>query len=272
MIRINGEIFNPNQFPDGTYKLDVYRDRHNIGIEDGAIEIEWFYDSDAEVSIIWMLKKHFDNWYSDKKVCLYMPYIPNARFDRTKEYYEVFTLKYFADFINALNFCVVGILDPHSYVSEALFNNISIHNPRVYIKKAISMAQEEINDEALVAFYPDEGAMKRYSGMISMPYAFGIKKRDWNTGKIIGLDVSGDIDIADKNVIIIDDICSRGGTFYHSAKKLKELGTKKIYLYITHCENTIFDGELLDSGLIEKVFTTDSIYRGNDKRIEVFNV
>ena len=33
--------------------------------------------------------------------------------------------------------------------------------------------------------------MKRYSGMIDRPFAFGIKKRDWATGKIMGLDVSG---------------------------------------------------------------------------------
>lgn len=61
-------------------------------------------------------------------------------------------------------------------------------------------------------------------------------------------------------MLIIDDICSKGGTFYHSAKKLKELGANKIYLYVSHCENTIYAGELLkDNGLIEKIFTTDSI-------------
>ena len=57
-------------------------------------------------------------------------------------------------------------------------------------------------------FYPDEGAGKRYSGMIPLPYCFGIKKRDWKTGQILGLDVAGDIDsIAGKNILIVDDIC-----------------------------------------------------------------
>ena len=112
-----------------------------------------------------------------------------------------------------------------------------------------------------MAFYPDEGAMKRYAGMLSMPYAFGIKKREWESGKIVGLDVAGEIDnIIGKNIIIVDDISSRGGTFYHSAKKLKELGANKIYLYISHCEPTILDGEIFKSGLIDKVFTTNSIF------------
>lgn len=33
-------------------------------------------------------------------------------------------------------------------------------------------------------FYPDEGAVKRYSTMFNEPYVFGIKKRDWSTGEI----------------------------------------------------------------------------------------
>ena len=103
--------------------------------------------------------------------------------------------------------------------------------------------------------------MKRYSGMLDIPYAFGIKKRNWETGKIEGLDVAGAKDlIKDSNIIIVDDISSRGGTFYFSAKKLKELGAKNVYLYISHCEKTIFDGEIFKSDLIKKVFTTNSIF------------
>ena len=110
-------------------------------------------------------------------------------------------------------------------------------------------------------FYPDAGSMKRYSSAVHLPYAFGIKNRDWETGEIKGLDLSGEIDqLPGKDILIVDDICSRGGTFYYSAKKLKEAGVGKIYLYITHCENTIYEGELLkNNGLVEKIYTTDTI-------------
>ena len=47
--------------------------------------------------------------------------------------------------------------------------------------------------------------------------------------------VAGATELIDgSRVLIVDDLCSRGGTFYHSAKKLKELGAKEIYLYISH--------------------------------------
>ena len=74
--------------------------------------------------------------------------------------------------------------------------------------------------------------------------------------------------VAGKDVLIIDDICSKGGTFKYSAIELKKLGAKNIYLYISHCENVI-DIEALKEAGITKVFTTNSIYRGTNDFVEV---
>ena len=173
--------------------------------------------------------------------------------------------------INELDFTSVRVLDPHSYVSEALIDRINIQSPKQYVEKVIDRLEQDGNENILM-FYPDEGAMKRYSTMFDRPYAFGIKKRDWVTGDIKGLDVSGQIELlSDSTVLIVDDICSRGGTFFFSAKKLKELGVRKVYLYISHCENTILEGEILDSGLVDKVFTTNSIFTSQHEKVEVFN-
>jgi ribose-phosphate pyrophosphokinase len=200
-----------------------------------------------------------------------MPYIPNARMDRVKNIEDVFTLKYFAEILNSLEFDEVMVLDPHSSVSEALINNLQTRPIAIKCNILRSMIDRTEKDrKGLVMFYPDEGAMKRYSGMVNLPYAFGIKKRNWETGQIEGLDVAGAVDqIAGKDILIVDDICSRGGTFYHSAKKLKELGAKDIYLYVSHCENTILEGELLKGDLIKKVYTIDSIFTKSHEKIEV---
>ena len=174
--------------------------------------------------------------------------------------------------INWLGFDSVTVLDPHSSVSEALINNIVVKRPNEYVWKAIESKYIGGTDN-LTMFFPDEGAMKRYSGMFHLPYAFGIKKRDWETGEIKGLDVSGMTDlIKGRKILIVDDISSRGGTFYHSAKKLKELGAKEIYLYISHCENTILEGEVLSSGLIDRVITTNSIFTKEHEQITVMEV
>lgn len=246
-----------NHFPDGSLLLKV----ENIDFDHDPVKIKWLYENDAELFTIVCLAKKA-RW----KI-LEMPYIPHARQDRCKHEEDMFTLKYFAEIINSLDFDSVWVLDPHSSVSEALFDRVVVKSPEKYIKTAI----EKCNPDLI--FYPDEGAMKRYSSMAPMEYAFGVKRRDWKTGRIEGLDVIGDAEkIKGKNILIVDDICSRGGTFIHSAKKLKECGANKIFLYVTHCENTIFDGELLSSDLIEKVYTTNSIYKGNSDKIVVSEI
>ncbi len=261
MIKLNGNVVECGSFPDGT--MLVKQDIPN----DEKITIEWFYENDKETLAVMYLAKHLASHGCDN-VHLYMPYIPNARQDRVKTSEDIFTLKYFSQLINSLGFKTVTVLDPHSSVSEALIDNIIIQKPTKLIESVIEKIQRAENEPPSM-FYPDEGAGKRYSGMVPLPYAFGIKKRDWKTGQILGLDIAGDADsIKAKNVLIVDDICSKGGTFFHSARKLREMGAKNIYLYITHCENTIFEGELLTSGLIKKIFTTNSILTLEHEMIE----
>lgn len=271
MIKIDGKEIILGKFPDGTplLKPDIDFSKYE---DCKRATLTWHFESNEEMVAVMFLTRHLQR-NGILFVDLVMPYIPNARQDRVKSSNDVFTLKYFAEFINELAFDTVTVLDPHSSVSEALINNIVVCNPKNYIEKTLGRIESQYHYEQVFTFYPDEGAMKRYSGLLDRPYAFGIKKRDWATGKIEGLDVAGSIDkIKDSRILIVDDICSRGGTFYHSAKKLKELGAKEIYLYVTHCENTILEGNLLSSGLVEKVYTTNSIFTKEHEKIEVFEL
>ena len=263
MIKLNNKVVNINKFPDGTILM-----KEEVSEYAEKAYITWNFESNEELVALIYLTHHLHN-NGIKKVYLFMPYIPNARQDRVKNPEDVFTLKYFAWVINSLEFEEVTVVDPHSSVSEALINNINIITPQSIIQRIYN----GLSDGNLLLFYPDEGAMKRYSSMFQAPYAFGIKERNWSDGKIKCLSVCDcGQTIKGKNILIIDDISSRGGTFYHSAKKLKELGAEKIFLYITHCENTILEGELLSSDLIEKVYTTNSLFTAKHEKIEVIEV
>lgn len=267
MIRLEGEQVIVKKFPDGTLLLNEDTPLNFTDYREATIE--WLFENNEELITLIYLSGHLKS-HGITSLYLKMPYIPNARQDRVKSTEDVFTLKYFANVINYLDFDSVTVLDPHSSVSEALINKINIVSPEDHIRKVI--AKVEKNDDNILMFYPDEGAMKRYSSMFDRPYCFGIKKRDWETGHIKGLDVSGMTDlINERKILIVDDISSRGGTFYYSAKKLKELGAGEIYLFVSHCENTILDGEVLTSGLIEQVFTTNSIFTKSHERIEVMH-
>ena len=237
-------------FPDGTQHITL-----PIVTYDDNLNIAWNYESDAELFTLICIRKH----YSRNKCRLFLPYIPNARMDRVKTSNDVFTLKYFCEVINDLNFEVVFVNDPHSNVALALLDRVKILDCEPDIVNVIDEVSK--SNDGLCLFYPDEGAMKRYSEIIKWPYTFGMKKRRWEDGKILGLEIVNPEMVKDKNILIVDDICSRGGTFYYSAQALKEAGAKKIYLYITHCEKTIFDGEIFSSGLIDHVYTTESIFK-----------
>ena len=260
MIQYNGKTVTLNHFPDGTLL------RKEMITEKEEAVIRWNYENNEEMVALYFLVKHF-RANGVKRMVLELPYIPNARQDRVKKPEDVFTLKYFAEFINALDFSEVAVLDPHSYVSEALIDNLRIRTPKHYVEQVIACLG---GTEKLLLFFPDEGAMKRYSVMFDLPYVFGIKKRDWTTGDILGLSVAGRTELIEgSRILIIDDICSRGGTFFHSAKELKTLGAGDVYLYISHCENTIFEGKLLTTDWITRVYTTDSIFAGNHEKITV---
>lgn len=178
-------------------------------------------------------------------------------------------MKWFAEFLNALRLDDVFVLDPHSNVAAALINNIHILQPKKYIEAAVSFIKDETENGDLLLCYPDEGSAKRYSDLMEAEYIFGIKHRDWRTGKIERLELTNPERATGRNILIVDDICSRGGTFTHTAKALKAAGAKRIYLYVTHCENTILDGTVLTDGLISHVFTTDSILRISHDKITV---
>ena len=240
-----------NHFPDNTLFLKL--PNHKID------KVEWLYENDAELFTLICIRKHYD-----KDLTLILPYICHARQDRVKNPDDVFTLKYFCEVINSLNFSKVVVRDTHSNVALALLDRVYQEPIDTYIYEVLKDM-----DQNTILFFPDEGAMKRYSNYFHIPYAFGMKKRNWETGKIEGLDVINKEIVKDKNVLIIDDICSRGGTFLYSARTLKEAGAKDIYLYITHAENTMVAGEMYyEPHLIKHIYTTNSIF---DKKEDVLN-
>ena len=257
MIIVGGVEIKQGHFPDGTLltKFDPNSDEFDSR---GNMLVEWYYENDAELFTLICVKRHLDRVYSYSDVILYMPYIPHARQDRVKSDEDVFTLKYFCEVINSLKFKVVHVRDAHSNVSLALLDNVRDDGVAPNIRKAINASGAD------VLFFPDEGAMKRYSSTSEKPYAFGLKKRDWATGQIQGLDIVNAEAVVDKDVLIVDDICSRGGTFYHSAKALKAAGAKSVKLYVTHCENTVCEGQIFDLNLIDAIYTTKSLVHTKD--------
>lgn len=268
MIAINGKPYTIKYFPDGTLNMtDTYiqeqRDRR-------PVKLLWRFENLAEESVLRNLVFYIkDVLQSD--VYLELPYVPNGRMDRVKRpTYEVHTLKYFLDFINSLGFLEVAITDPHSPVTMSMLKRGFERD----VKEVVWGLAERLNVD--YTFFPDKGAYDRYGYLIMRTPFYGNKTRDWNTGKITGYEIQNPYniptaDFQDKSILIIDDISSYGGTFFHASNALKAIGFGDIYLYITHCENSILKGEVINSDNVKKIFTTSSIFTGNHPKIMVLD-
>lgn len=276
MIRVGNKEVRIEKFPDGTPRIKLDVNEINFA-NNTTIIIDWRYDSMDELFYLGAIKKHIEEYFRITKIYLFMPYIPNARMDRCKNKDEVFTLKYFCDFINTLNFDRVYVLDAHSYVSVALLNHCVNIYPYKHINHFIKTFHFSNN---LVLYFPDAGSCKRYIDLFpDIPYCYGEKQRDWKTGKITGLEIRNNgVDLTGKTILMIDDICSYGGTFKYSAEALKQCGCGNIYAFATHTEDSVLDKEkgtfikLLENNTVERLFTTNSLFRGEHEKIDVMEV
>lgn len=286
MIQINNQEFKVEHFPDNSQCL------LNFTVSKGIdrYKISWQYESDSELVTLMYIVNHIRNKRGNNiPIDLILPYIPNARMDRVKHDNEVFTLKYFANIINSLNFDHVFVLDAHSDVSLALINNV-IPLP---INDCISDVIDKFNNvnaSDFVIYFPDAGAFKRYKDIECIEFCnkiYGQKVRDWSTGQILGLEIvdnNGEKlksnSLTNKVVLMIDDIISYGGTLHFSAHELSKLGAKEIYAYATHTEpNSLWNENFgkfikdIQYKLVKKLYTTNSIYnKPSDDCVEVINI
>lgn len=265
MIKIGERIINFDKFADGSCHINL-----DCGTLQPYAPITWLYDNDAELVHMWFLAQHCRD-HEGYRRNLFMPFCPNARQDRVKNDTDVFTLKYFSQMINALHFDSVEIFDAHSDVAAALINHCHVISPVKLVENLLTILPEN----TLLA-YPDEGGMARYRGEFAIPTVYGIKQRNWETQKVEKLVLCGaKRDIAGRNFLIIDDICGKGSTIYYMANQLKVLGANNIYVYVSHCENTVLQPNIRGQSLVDipnlitKIYTTNSIFRKNHPKIEI---
>lgn len=268
MITLNDNVVEITRFPDNTTKFDI-----KGGTIKSNNKLQWNFESMEELFTLIGLADKLKNTDTE----LFIPYLPNARMDKICNQMEGFMLKYFVEIVDALGFKKITLLDPHSAVYKKFVKHTNWVEDNFTVRNLIFktiMNIKTMNDyEDVTLVYPDKGARNRYSELIGdEENLYGEKVRNQETGQITSFDLVGEIPM--NPVLIVDDICSKGGTFYFTAKKLREKGfTGEIYLYITHAEETIFDGELLaQDSEITKVFTTNSLLKSKHEKITVYSI
>jgi ribose-phosphate pyrophosphokinase len=253
MLLINGKKIFINELPNKEVLIDIDTTKFE------TINIEMKFESNADIFNLFLLKKHIDFQSKNKRVNLILKYIPYSRMDRVEQNI-CFTLKYFCEFINSLDFNRVIVYDPHSDVSSALINNIKIKSVIPNLIKRFK------NDKNVLYVFPDATAYKRYKKYIdSEKYCLFIKDRDFTTGKIINSRIVGIENLSSSidKVIIIDDLVSYEETFIITTNIIKKyIPAAKYILCVAHAEKNCFNGELFNN--IDFLYTSDSIISSYD--------
>ena len=163
-----------------------------------------------------------------KEISVVIPYFGYARQDTKFQNGEPISAKALAHLIS-LNADRVITVDPHKehildFFSTNAFSCSAVSEIAKYLK--------EKNIDLILA--PDKGALNRAqeaSKIIGCDFDYMEKKRiDGNTVEI----KPKKLDAQNKNVAIIDDIISTGGTMATSIQELKKHGAKKVFVACTH--------------------------------------
>nr|WP_294492110.1 ribose-phosphate pyrophosphokinase [uncultured Mediterraneibacter sp.] len=145
-------------------------------------------------------------------------------------------------------------------------------NPPYQFMKALFRAVPDLipDKDHLMIISPDEGAMHRavyFSNVLGVDMGMFYKRRDYSVivnGKnpIVAHEFLGD-DVKGKDVIIVDDMISSGGSMLDVAKQLKERNAARVFVCTTFGLFTDgFDSfdEFYEKGYINKVITTNLTY------------
>lgn len=132
------------------------------------------------------------------------------------------------------------------------------------------LKEEPIDLKNIFIVSPDMGAIERaryYAELLGCDLGVSYKRRDYSIVKdgknpvvehaYLGKDVEG------KDVLIVDDMIASGESMFDVAKKMKEMGARRIYLVSSFALFTAgikrFD-QAYEMGIFDKVYTTNLTY------------
>ena len=149
------------------------------------------------------------------------------------------------------------------------FDNV---RPTYQMIKALVKAFPEVSfsSDELMVVSPDEGAMGRcmfYSSLLGLDLGMFYKRRNFSViidgmnpieaHEYLGRDLKG------KDVIVVDDMISSGGSMLDVCEQLKEKGARRIFVFATFglfCNGLEKFDEAYEKGIFTKIFTTNLVY------------
>ncbi len=202
---------------------------------------------------------------SAKRITAVLPFFGYARQDRKDKPRVPITAKLVANLIVSAGANRVLTMDLHAGQIQGFFDIpvdhlYSINVLGSYFKK------KKIKD--LVVVSPDVGGIKMargYAKLFDCDFAIVDKRRE-NASQTHVMHIIGSVE--GKNVVIIDDMISTGGSLVEAARALKKAGALDIYANIVHPVLAGSAVERIRNSDIKELIVTNSIPMEKEKRIK----
>ena len=265
-----------SKFPDGQQNVTIETKEYLLNKYTGCyedIKITSRLNNWLDLELIICAVKSLQS-LGHKMIHLYTPYIIGARSDRKfSEGGNNYLKDVICPILNSLELESITCIDPHSHVLEACLKRFRKESNIKLIELALNdgilgqgKVKKEgginwINENILVS--PDAGAShKIYKLAEQIGYKGDVitcsKERDEN-GKLTKTVVPTTYNqLANKDIIILDDICDGGNTFINIAKEISKFmdDDAKLYLIVTHGIFSKGFNELAD--YFDKIYCTNS--------------
>lgn len=169
------------------------------------------------------------------------------------------------------NFVTFDAHDPRVQNATPLSGFDNFQPPYQFLRALLDAEEDLVVDkEHLLVISPDEGALDRaiyFATVLGVDTGMFYKRRDYSTienGKnpIVAHEFLGD-NIDGKDIIIIDDMISSGGSMLDTARQLKRMNARRVYICCTF--GLFTDGlksfdHAYEQGYFDKVITTNLTY------------
>ncbi len=190
---------------------------------------------------------------SARSISAVMPYYAYARQDRKDKPRAPITAKLVANLLEKAGVTRVLTMDLHTEQIQGFFD---IPVDHLYARPLFIKTFKNLGKKNLIVVSPDVGSNKmarNFAEDLNVDLAI-VDKRRIAANRVEANAVIGDV--KGKSVILLDDICSTGGTLKSAALACRKGGAESVYAAVSH---GLFAGDALKDSGIEKVFVTDTI-------------
>ena len=207
------------------------------------------------IQLLMMAKKCTDN--GAQHMCAVVPYLCYARQDRVFLEGEVVSIDLVAKLFKTVGVKHIITVDIHSQRAMSYFT--SIHNVSSVPLLADYASKMKLHDP--IAVSPDAGGANRameFARHLDIDVLALKKYRDRATGEVT-VDEKLDMDISNRDAIVIDDIISSGGSVIKAAEVLQKKGIGRIFAMCAHALLIREAAQKIKSAGIQEIISTNSV-------------